>query len=146
MHFMILCVVNLANLLLLPLLFTSFTLQLSAAEPLKNDSCSVSRPAEVVAVFPTESAIQTSVQSVGANFQFTPQRKAELGSFQLFINGVNVTSKSRFSATRDDLPSLANISLDLGIFQSGKYQAEIRFRTIDGFSNCYRWTFEVKHP
>lgn len=120
-------------------------LQSSTSVPLR-DSCSVSRPAEVVEVFPPEKTIQPLVSSVGADFRFTPQRKAELGSFQLFINGVDVTSKSRFSGTRDDLPSRATISYVSRISQIGKHQAEIRFRTIDGFSNCYRWTFQVKHP
>lgn len=106
--------------------------------------CSASRPFQVSKVFPVEKAVQRSVELIGADFRFTPEKKAELGSFQLFVNGINVTSRSRSSGTRDDLPSKATIAYIPTNFQPGTHQAEVRFRTVDGAQTCYRWAFQIK--
>ena len=106
--------------------------------------CSISRPSQVVKVFPVEKAALRSVDSIGANFRFTPEKKAELGSFQLFVDGVNVTSQSRISGTRDDLPSRTRIAYTPNNFQPGIHQAEVRYHTVDGAQTCYRWSFQLK--
>jgi hypothetical protein len=133
---------------LVSLLFFFFLLSIlpskvSATEASK-DLCSLSRPAEIITVIPPEKSIRSSVSSVGADFRFTPQRKAEIGSFQLFLDGRDITSNSRFSSTRDELPSRAVISSESKISQEGTHRAEVRFQTKDGSNICYRWTFQVK--
>jgi hypothetical protein len=120
-------------------------LQISAAKT-PNDLCSMSRPVGISSVFPAEKSIQASVSSVGADFRFEPSIKVDRESFQLVLDGVNVTSKSRFSGTRDNPPSqvmIAHTPKHTGI---GPHKAKILFRTIEGSSYCYTWDFHVKRP
>jgi hypothetical protein len=120
-------------------------LQISAAKP-PSDICGMSRPAGVSSVFPAEKSIQASLSSVGADFRFDRLIKVDRDSFQLVLDGVNVTSKSRFSGTRDNPPSqvmIAHTPKHAGI---GPHKAKILFRTIEGSSYCYTWDFHVKRP
>jgi hypothetical protein len=132
---------------LVSLLTLSLTLplQISAAKPPK-DLCGVSRPAGVSSVFPAEKSIQTSISSVGADFRFERPIKVDRDSFQLVLDGVNVTSKSRFSGTRDSPPSQVRIAYTPKNAGIGLHKAKILFRTMDGSSYCYTWDFHVKRP
>jgi hypothetical protein len=134
------------KLLLLSLILAASPLQSSSAKLPSKDLCATSRPAGVIKVFPSEKSVQASVSSVGVEFNFSRQMRAHRNSFQLFVNGLDVTSKSRFSGTRDEPPSRVSISYNSSISKVGNYQAKVLFRTTDGSSNCYTWSFQVKRP
>jgi hypothetical protein len=102
------------------------------------------RPAGVASVFPVEKSVHKFVSSVGATFRFRQELKADPESFKLFLNGVDVTSKSRFSSTRDQPPSRVHIAYSPRISETGTHQAKVVFRTTDGINNCYQWNFQIR--
>jgi hypothetical protein len=132
--------------LLFFLVLAALPLQSSLAKPPLKDSCTTSHLAGVAKVFPSEKSVQASVSSVGVDFKFPQQIRADRKSFRLFIDGLDVTSKSHFSGTRDEPPSNIAIIYKSTIPKEGNHQAKVIFRTIDGSSICYAWSFQVKRP
>jgi hypothetical protein len=115
-----------------------------AVEPPKS-SCTVAyRPAGVASVFPPEKSVYKQGSSIGATFRFRRELKADIESFRLFLDGIDVTAKSRFSGSRDQPPSLVHIAHTPKISVPGDHQVKVTFRTTDGVDNCYQWSFQVK--
>jgi hypothetical protein len=70
-------------------------------------------------------------------------KKPLFRSFQLFVDGLDVTAKSQISATRDVPPSYIAIAYNSTISKEGNHQAKAQFRTKDGAIICYKWSFQV---
>ncbi|MBW4667617.1 MAG: hypothetical protein KME60_09320 [Cyanomargarita calcarea GSE-NOS-MK-12-04C] len=107
---------------------------------------SVPRPPQLLEVFPAENSVQTSVQFVGAALNFRLGEEAERGSVQLFFDGIDVTKQARIGGTRDWPQSYYKISYTPNSWKLGIHCAEIRFRTIDGTTKSYSWSFSIKSP
>lgn len=106
----------------------------------------VNRPNHVKEVFPSEGSTQTSVPYVGAQLSFTAIEPAVLSEFQLFVDGVDVTTQSRISSTRDSAPSNASIYYTPKNLQPGTHHALVRFQIKNGRMISYNWSFSVKSP
>ncbi|MBD1839692.1 hypothetical protein H6F78_13300 [Coleofasciculus sp. FACHB-64] len=107
---------------------------------------SAPRPAQLLQVFPPEESTQTYVQYVAAALSFKLGEQADPRSVQLFVDGVDVTSQSRIGNTRDWPISHLEIGYTPNFSESGTHHAEVRFRTLDGKTKSYRWSFSVKSP
>ncbi|MCC5616192.1 hypothetical protein LC605_14170 [Nostoc sp. CHAB 5836] len=107
---------------------------------------SAPRPPQLLEVFPAENLAQTSVEFVGAALNFSLGEEAERGSVQLFVDGVDVTKQAQISGTRDWPQSYYKISYTPNSFELGIHCAEIRFRTTDGTTKSYSWSFSIKSP
>jgi hypothetical protein len=146
LHLFAFMTIHSLKLLFLPLVLAALPLQASMAKPSPKDSCTTAKLAGVAKVFPTDQSVQASVSSVGVNFRL-PERirsmKPLFRSFQLFVDGLDVTAKSQISATRDVPPSYIAIAYNSTISKEGNHQAKAQFRTKDGAIICYKWSFQV---
>ncbi len=105
----------------------------------------ISRPAYVVQVFPSEKSIQSSIDSIKVVLTFGQEQiQVEIDSLQLILNGIDVTSQTRISGTRDYPPSRVNINYVIPHLKPGKHNAEIHFRTKNGKSQSYKWSFTLR--
>ncbi len=109
-------------------------------------ACVTPRLPQVIEVYPSEDSTQTSVQYIGAKLNFQLGEEADYGSLQLFIDGVDVTNKSRVGGTRDMPPSRWRIGYKIDFSKPGNHRAEIRFHSKDGTIKSYSWSFSVKSP
>ncbi len=115
----------------------------SSKPPQQNQN--ISRPAYVMQVFPSENSIQSSINSISADLNFAQEQiQVELSSIQLILNGVDVTSQTRIAGTRNYPPSSLTMEHVIPHLKSGKYSAEILFRTKNGKSQSYKWSFTLR--
>jgi hypothetical protein len=134
--------------------------QTLAGKPTSYDWCfsvaSVTpRPPQIQSVSPPEELTQTEVRYVGANFEFQLGEGVNPSSMQLFLDGVDVTNQSEISSTRDGCtevsptcppPSSGGIFYTLNRLEPGTHQVEIRFQTLNGTPQSYKWSFSVESP
>jgi hypothetical protein len=104
------------------------------------------RPFQVVKVFPPEGSTPAQVEAIGAELDFTKGEGADPASLQLFVDGADVTPQSTITLTRDWPPSFVSISFTPTGLQPGAHRAEVRFRTEEGSTLPYAWTFAIKPP
>lgn len=85
---------------------------------------STPRPPQLLGVLPPEGSTQTYVEGVAAALSFTAEEEADLRSFQLFVDGVDVTTKAQIGSTRDEGPSSLGITYAPEGFQPGIHHAD----------------------
>jgi hypothetical protein len=107
---------------------------------------SAPRPAQLLEVFPPEESTQTYVQYVAAALSFRLGEEADPTSVQLFVDGVDVTTQSQIGNTRDWPISHLEIGYTPNFSETGTHRAEVRFRTLDGKTKSYSWSFSIKSP
>ncbi len=103
----------------------------------------VSRPAQVVKVFPAEGSTLTHVEVIGAQLDFTEGEKVDPASLRMIVDGVVVTAQSVIRMSRDWPPSLVWVSYKLFGLEARVYRVEIQYRTETSGTVAYAWSFTV---
>lgn len=103
-------------------------------------------PPQVVKLIPPEGSTSAQVDTIGATLNFRKGERADYASLQLFVDGVDVTAESRRAGTGDWPPSHWEISYPAVKLRPGVHQAEVRFRTEEGKTLQYTWTFTIASP
>jgi hypothetical protein len=98
-------------------------------------------PPQVVKVFPGGGSALARVEAIGAELDFTKGQESDPASLQLFVDGVDVTRRSRMTLTDDWPPSSVRISYTPILLESGEHWAEIRFHTRERRTISYVWGF-----
>lgn len=101
-------------------------------------------PPQLLKVFPPEESTQSYVPSIGANLNFKLGEGGDLGSLQLFVDGVDVTPQSRIANTRDWPSSHVEISYTPNFSEAAIHCTEVRFQTLEGKTISHNWCFSVK--
>lgn len=103
----------------------------------------VSRPAQVVKVFPAEGSTLTNVEVISAQLDFTEGEKVDPASLRMIVDGVVVTAQSVIRMSRDWPPSSVWISYKPFGLEARVYRVEIQFRTETSGTATYAWSFTV---
>jgi hypothetical protein len=102
-------------------------------------------PAQVLRVFPADGSTPAQVRAIGAELDLTRGQGGDAASVRLWVDGVEVTSLSRVTQTRDWPPSFLSITYAPSPLQPGLHRAEIRFGA-GGATVSHAWTFTVPAP
>lgn len=105
----------------------------------------ISRPAYVWEVLPSEKSIQSSVDSINVVLSFVQEPiQVKLDSFQLILNGIDVTSQTQIGGIRNYPPGRLEMNYVVPHLKPGKHNAEIGFRARDGKRYSYKWSFSLR--
>lgn len=86
------------------------------------------------------------MENVSAAFNFQLGEQGDASSLQMFVDGVDVTSKAIKVGTRDWPSSDFNITYTRNFSEPGTHNSQVRFRTLDGKTKSYSWSFSIKSP
>jgi hypothetical protein len=103
-----------------------------------------STPPQVTKVLPPEGSASARIEAIGAELDLTKGAGGDPGTLTLLVDGEDVTARARITMTRDWPPSFVSITVTPAGLTSGSHRAAVRFRTSDGKTISYGWSFVAK--